>query len=59
MKLEVAFQVTTGKVSEVFNKPVFAEFALDRSSHSEVLCKKRVLTNFAKIHRKTPVPESF
>ena len=29
----------------------------DRSSHPEVFCKKGVLRNLAKIHRKTPVPE--
>ena len=30
----------------------------DRSSRLEVFCKKGVVRNFAKIHRKTPVPES-
>ena len=29
-----------------------------RSSRPEVICKKGVLRNFTKIHRKTPVPES-
>ena len=29
-----------------------------RSSRSEMFCKKGVFRNFAKIHRKTPVPES-
>ena len=29
-----------------------------RSSRPEVFCKKGVLRNFPKIHRKTPVPES-
>ena len=29
-----------------------------RSSCPEVFCKEGVLKNFAKIHRKTPVPET-
>ena len=29
-----------------------------RSSRPEVFCKKDVLRNFEKIHKKTPVPES-
>ena len=32
--------------------------ALNRISHPEMFCKKGVLRNFTKIHRKTPVPES-
>ena len=32
--------------------------AASRSSRLDVFCKKGVLRNFAKIQRKTPVPES-
>ena len=29
-----------------------------RNSRPDMLCKKGVLGNFAKVHRQTPVPES-
>ena len=38
---------------------IFTMIAGSRSSRPEVFCKKFVLKNFTKIHRKTPVPESF
>ena len=45
LKLKIGFKAITEKL---FNKPVFAAFALDKSSHSEVFCKKCVLKNFVK-----------
>ena len=39
--------------------PLFQVVVHLRNSYPEVFCRKDVPRSFAKIHRKTPVPESF